>query len=69
MKSEKTYAEESQTIPDIIHSNVDLKIGKPLKKPFIVFREETDLPWPAHYHAPYYVYVNPEGKGVVGYTK
>jgi hypothetical protein len=33
---------------------VDLKTGKPLKKPFIVFREKNDLPWPVHYHAPYY---------------
>ena len=45
---------------------IDLKTGKPLKKPFIMFREKPDLPWPVHYHAPYYVYVNPDGKGVVG---
>ena len=48
---------------------IDLKTGKPVKKPFIVFRDKPDLPWPARYHAPYYVYVNPEGKGVVGYAK
>ena len=45
---------------------IDLKTGKPLKKPFVVFREKPDLPWPVRYHPPYYVYVNPEGKGVVG---
>ena len=45
---------------------IDLKTGKPLKKPFIVFRDKPDLPWPMQYRAPYYVYVNPEGKGVVG---
>jgi hypothetical protein len=45
---------------------IDLKTGKPPKKPFIVFREKPDLPWPVRYHAPYYVYVNPEDKGVVG---
>lgn len=48
---------------------IDLKTGKPLKKPFIAFRDKPDLPWPVRYHAPYYVYVNPEGKEVVGYVK
>jgi hypothetical protein len=48
---------------------VDLKTGRPLKKPFIVFKEKPDLPWPVRYHAPYYVYVNPEAKSVVGYAK
>jgi hypothetical protein len=48
---------------------IDLNTGKPATKPFIVFRNRPDLPWPAHYHAPYYVYVNPEGKGIVKYAK
>ncbi len=48
---------------------IDLKTGKRLEKPWIVFSEKQDLPWPVRYHAPYYVYVNPEGKGVVGYAK
>jgi hypothetical protein len=33
MKSEKTFAEESRTIPDIIHSNVDRKSGEPADHP------------------------------------
>jgi hypothetical protein len=33
MKSEKTFAEESRTIPDIIHSNVDRKPGEPAGHP------------------------------------
>jgi hypothetical protein len=45
---------------------IDRKTGRPLKTPFIVFKEKPDLPWPMHFHAPYYVYVNPEGKGVIG---
>ena len=42
---------------------IDLKTGKPLKKPFIVFREKPDLPWPVRYHAPpYYVLCQSRGE-------
>jgi hypothetical protein len=45
---------------------VDKRTGRQIRTPFIVFELKPDLPWPLHYHAPYYVYVNPEGKRVVG---
>ena len=45
---------------------IDKRTGRQIRAPFVVFEQKPDLPWPVHYHAPYYVYVNPEGKDVVG---
>jgi hypothetical protein len=50
---------------------IDLKTGKPVKRPLIVFRQERDLPWPLRrYHPPYYVYLNPNAaRRGYGYSK
>jgi hypothetical protein len=58
-------------IEEVQATIIDLKTGKPLKEPLIVFRQKNDLPWPVRrYHPPYYVYVNPNAaRRGYGYSK
>lgn len=58
-------------IEEVQATIIELKTGKPLKEPLIVFRQKKDLPWPVRqYHPPYYVYVNPgAARRGYGYAK
>lgn len=58
-------------IEEVQATIIDLRTGKPLKEPLIIFRQKNDLPWPVrHYHPPYYVYVNPSAvRRGYGYAK